>query len=171
MLRFISESRCVDVTASRTRFRRPDRAARTFPTACRQLRELAVPQSLLARSGVPCRPPPNGFAAQQRQHTRRSGLANGGALKQRDKHEICLWAALRVLTFGNSLTTRTAPGNRLRKRTLRAPRGRRQTGNRERRAESDAGHRPASAASRSRSCGFPRRRAVRGAACFLADFW
>ena len=161
---------CVDVTAPRIRFRRPDRAARTFPTACRQLCELAVPPSLLARSGVPCRPPPNGFAAQQRQHKRRSGLANGSALKQSDKQEMCLWARLKGTGFRKLFTTQIAPENRLRKRTLRAPRGRRQTGNRERRAESDAGHGPASAASRSRSRGFPRRRAVRGAACFPADF-
>src|SRR2546430_12240520 len=53
------------------------------------------------------------------------------------------------MPFGNSLTTRIAPENRLRKRTLRAPRRMRPPGNRERRAESGAGHGPAPAASRS----------------------
>jgi len=59
----------------------------------------------------------------------------------------------------------TAVGHMLRQRTMRAARRRRQTGNRARRAESGAGHGPAPATTSSRSRGFPRRRAVRRAAC------
>src|SRR5262245_53310433 len=48
---------------------------------------------------------------------------------------------------------------------MRAARRTRQTGNRERRAESGAAHGAAPAATSTRSRGFPRRRAVHGAAC------
>ena len=58
-----------------------------------------------------------------------------------------------------------AAGDMLRQRTLRAARRTRQTGNRERRAESGAGHGPAPAVPITRSRGFPRRRAVRRATC------
>ena len=74
------------------------------------------------------------------------------------------------MPFGNSLMRKMAR-NRLRKRTLRAPRLERKTGNRERRAESGAAHGAAPAVHMTRRSGFPRRRAIRGAACFwpIAD--